>query len=42
MSTLFNDDADDARTSVLWAKGEPVVEATEGTRRFDVERVTLR
>ena len=42
MSTLFIDDDEDARTSVLCANEEPVVEATDGTRRLDVERVTFR
>jgi hypothetical protein len=42
MSTLFIDDEDDARASVLWANGEPAADATNGTRRLDVERVTFR
>jgi len=44
MSTLFIDEDDDARTSVLWTNEEPVVEATEGMRRLDadIERVTFR
>jgi len=42
MSTLFIDDDEDARASVLWANGEPVVEATDGTRRLDTERVTFK
>lgn len=37
ISTLFIDDEDDARTSVLWANEEPVVDATGGTRRLDVD-----
>jgi len=37
ISTLFIDDEDDARTSVLRANEEPVVKAAEGTRRLDVE-----
>ena len=44
MSTLFIDEDDDARTSVLWTNEEPVVEATEGIRRLDadIERVTFK
>jgi len=42
MSTLFIDDEDEARASALWANGEPAVEATDGTRRLDVERVTFK
>ena len=42
MSTLFIDDEDDARTSVLYANGEPVVEATDGKRRLDAERATFK
>ena len=43
MSTLFIDDEDEARTSVLWANDELVmVEATGGTRRLDAERVTFK
>ena len=42
MSTLFIDDEDEARASVLWASGEPAVEAIDGTRRLDVERVTFK
>jgi len=42
MSTLFIDDEDEARASVLWANGEPAVEATDGMRRLDVERVTFK
>ena len=42
MSTLYIEDEDDARTSGLWANGEPVVEVTAGTRRLDAERVTFK
>ena len=42
MSTLFIDEADDARTSVLWGNEELVMEATGGIRRLDVERVTFK
>ena len=43
MSTLFIDDEDEARTSVLWTNDElAVAEATEGMRRLDAERVTFR
>lgn len=42
MSTLFIDDEDDARTSVLYANEEPVVEAADGKRRLDTERATFK